>query len=57
MPKSGAPLVDVLEYCKSFELRLDSTRLKIIEVQDSWHSRTVAFQDVLKLRNVSSRMV
>ncbi len=36
---------------------LRSTKLKGVEVQDSWHSRTVSFEDVLKLSRVGSQMV
>ena len=54
MALSGVPRVDVLEYCKSFAS--NSTQLIHFQVQDSWHPRTITFEDVLKLSRAKLQM-
>ena len=47
MAQVGAPLVDVVDYCKISSSGLNATRLKAPEVQDSWRSRRVALEGIL----------
>lgn len=49
MAKAKAPLLDLVDYCKICELRPNAITLTISKDQGAWHSRRVAFKDILEL--------